>query len=63
MEEHGDRFLEARDAVDRVVNEDDFPAGPFERLEIHAHGSGDVTWRVWTPRAEEPVGGFVAADA
>lgn len=58
-EETGDRYRDMRDVFERVISDDDFPTGEVERLELVCHASGDVTWRVWTPRAEEPIGGYL----
>jgi hypothetical protein len=57
-----DQYVDMADVVERVLNEDDVPSGPIERVEIVAHASGDATWRVWTPRAEEPIGGYLSSD-
>lgn len=53
-----DRHRSASDAIEAVLQHEDFPKGPVERVEIMCHASGDVTWRIWTPRAVEPLGGF-----
>jgi hypothetical protein len=59
MDTDQDRFPEPREVLDRVVNDEGFPEGPFERLEIWAMASGECTWRVWAPREDEPVGGAI----
>jgi len=55
-----DRFPSMRKVIDALPSQEDFPEGEVERVEIMCHASGDATWRVWTPRAEEPVGGYLS---
>lgn len=37
------------------------PNGPVERLEVMSQASGEATFRYWTPRADEPEGGYLPA--
>jgi len=37
----------------------ELPNGPVERLEITTLASGEATYRVWEPRADEPIGGYL----
>jgi cellulase/cellobiase CelA1 len=62
QDEFGDRYPDPLSVIERVVHEDDFPSGDVERIEITMVASGEATWRVWAARAEEPVGGVIAAD-
>jgi hypothetical protein len=55
----GDRHRSAAKVLHEIQRHEDFPKGPVERIEIHILASGEVTWRVWEPRAEEPVGGLL----
>lgn len=56
----GDRFIEPRDALERVMHEDDFPNVPFELLEIRCTAAGEVNWRITEARSDEPYGGYIA---
>jgi hypothetical protein len=56
-----DRFQSLSDAISSAREHEDFPTGQVEKFEIVCHASGEVTWRVWAPRAEEPLGGYVPA--
>jgi len=56
-----DRYLDAATALQKIVAADDFPQGQVERIEVTMLASGECTWRVWPARAEEPVGGYIAA--
>lgn len=53
-----DRYPDPRELVTRIVDEDDFPDGSVERIEITCLASGEATWRVWPARAEDPIGGY-----
>jgi hypothetical protein len=57
-----DRHVSFKAAIAAIQSEEDYPEGPVERVELVCHASGEVTWRVWTPRAEEPVGGYIPAE-
>jgi hypothetical protein len=57
-----DRFVDVSDAIAAVTADEDFPQGPVERIEVRCHGSGEVTWRAWTPRAEDAVGGYFTSE-
>lgn len=54
-----DRYPTFNQALRRIQTETEIPDGPVERLELHCHASGEVTYRVWGPRAEEPEGGYL----
>lgn len=60
--EPGDRFPSARKALHALQQHDDFPKGPVERIEINLVASGEATYRIWEPRADEPVGGLLTRD-
>jgi len=52
-----DRYPNLKRVATRVFNEDDFPKGDVERIEITGVASGEATYRVWEARAEEPFSG------
>jgi len=54
-----DRYLTAQEALEKILQAEDFPEGQVERIEVTLLASGDATWRVWPARAEEPVGGYI----
>lgn len=56
-----DRYPTFDQAIKAVKEHDDFPDGPVERVEIVCHASGEASWRIYTPRAEEPRIGFKAS--
>lgn len=58
-----DRYADILDAVERIVHDDDFPSGPVERLLITCTASGEVMYKAWGPRAEDPHQGYWARDA
>lgn len=55
-----DRYPTLDQVISAIQSWEDFPTGQVERIEVFLHASGEATWRVWTPRAEEPLGGYVA---
>jgi hypothetical protein len=55
-------YRDLSDVFERVLGDDDFPEGQIERLEIRLLATGEATYNVWTPGAETPVGGYVAAE-
>lgn len=57
-----DRYPSAHHALHAVINADDFPEGPVERIEVYCLASGEATWRVWEARAEEPQGGHLSEE-
>lgn len=58
-----DRYPDLAGVLSLIGDAEDYPEGPIEKVEIICHASGDATWRVWTPRAEEPVGGYYPPEA
>lgn len=52
-----DRYRDITKVINEVLNEEDFPRGDIERLEITCLANGEATWRVWAARADDPVGG------
>lgn len=54
-----DRYPTATEGLRRVVSEANLPEGPIEYLEVRFMADGSATYRVWTPRAEEPDGGYL----
>lgn len=57
FDHNADRYPAISEVLKRVVVAEDFPNGDIERLEVTCLANGEATWRVWTARAEEPVGG------
>jgi hypothetical protein len=55
-----DRYPSIRKVVHKVLDEDDFPEGAVERLEVTCLASGEATWRVWRPREDDHLGGYYA---
>jgi len=53
-----DRYPTLRKVLHAVANDPQTPEGQVERVEITALASGEATYRVWEPRAEEPIGGY-----
>jgi hypothetical protein len=45
-----------------ILARPDLPEGPIERLEVFCHASGEATYRVWQPRAEDSEGGYLSQD-
>lgn len=54
-----DRHPTFDQVMQRISHEADLPTGPVERLEVNCLASGELTYRWWTPRAEEPEGGYL----
>jgi hypothetical protein len=57
-----DRYPELEAVLSAVLASDEIPSGPIERLEVTSLASGEATARVWTPRAEEPLGLYFGPD-
>lgn len=57
-----DRYPTLAQAFRRVLAESDLGEDPVERLDVHCFANGDVTCRVWPPRAEEPEGTFLSGE-
>jgi hypothetical protein len=55
-----DRYPNIADVLTAMQQDDEIQQGPVERIEVNCLANGDATYRVWAPRAEEPVGGFLA---
>lgn len=61
FDHNADRHPTFPEALRRILSEAELPDGPVERLEVFVHASGEVTYRVWEPRAEESTGGYIPA--
>jgi hypothetical protein len=61
VDPESDRYPDAKKIVARVFDEEDYPDGPVERIEVTLLANGEATWRVWAARAEEARGGFYAS--
>jgi hypothetical protein len=55
-----DRYPNIADVLAAMQDDDEITGGVVERIEVSCLANGDATYRVWAPRAEEPVGGFIA---
>jgi len=56
-----DRYPAAVTALRRIIEEGDMPEGPIESLEVNVTASGELTYRIRAPRAEETEGGWLPA--
>jgi hypothetical protein len=54
-----DRYPSTVEGLRRVIRDAELPEGGIERLEVRFLASGEATYRVWLPRAEEPEGGYL----
>lgn len=54
-----DRYPTAREGLRRVLKEAVLPDGPIESLEVTFLASGEATYRIRPPRAEETDGGYL----
>jgi hypothetical protein len=54
-----DRYPNIYDVLSNISEQADLPNGGIERLEVSCFASGEATYRYWTPRAEEPEGGYL----
>lgn len=61
-EQPGDNYPDLMETLHLLPEQEDFPTGQVERVEVYLRASGDATWRVWTPRADEPIGGYISPD-
>lgn len=52
-----DNYPAWRDVLDAAIRHEDFPNGPIDRVELNCLPNGQGTWRVWAPKAQEPIGG------
>lgn len=53
-----DRYPTFKAALSRIARESEFADTAVERLEVHCFASGEATYRIWLPRAEDPEGGY-----
>jgi hypothetical protein len=56
-----DRYPDFNSLLRRIVAETELGDGLVGRLEVNCQANGEATYRVWSPRAEEPDGGFIPA--
>lgn len=56
-----DRYPDLHKATRFVLANAEMPEGQVERLEVHLHASGHVTWRVWPAKSGEALGGVAAS--
>jgi hypothetical protein len=57
-----DRFPTAVEALRRVAQDERLIQGPIHRIDVRTDAAGNVFYRVWAPRAEDPEIGFVGHD-
>lgn len=57
-----DRYPTVSLALRKILEDPRRPVGVFEYAEIHAYASGEVTYRIRAPRAQELEGGYLPAD-
>jgi hypothetical protein len=53
-------FPDPVEVLREAQQSEDYPSGPVNRVEINTLESGQATWRVWEPGADEAIGGFYA---
>ena len=63
MDTDKDLYRTPEQALRAVIREEDFPSDPVDRIEVHFLASGELTWRAWPARADEPIGGYLAPPA
>lgn len=54
-----DEFPTAEEGLTRILEQAQLPDGPIEYLECSFLASGEATWRVREPRAEDMEGGYL----
>lgn len=54
-----DRYPEVKDAIRRILNDGEFEVAHVDRIQIFSQANGDLAYRYWEPRAEEPFVGFI----
>jgi hypothetical protein len=54
-----DKYPKLKKILAELVQADDIPDVPIERLELTTLANGDATYRYWEARAEESEGGFI----
>jgi hypothetical protein len=54
-----DRYPSLTSVLNKVQQRMPSEVVHIERLEVTCLANGDATYRVWTPRAEEPETGFI----
>jgi hypothetical protein len=59
FDHNADRYPDFNRAMRRIIEEAEIPDGPIERMEINFLASGECTYRVWAPRADESEGGYL----
>jgi hypothetical protein len=55
-----DRYPRFSETLSRILEDEDISQMQVERIEINLFASGDATYRVWAPKAEDPEGGYLA---
>lgn len=53
-----DHYPELVDVFSKILEADELPEGKVERVEVYCLAGGDATYRIYPPRAEEPIIGY-----
>jgi hypothetical protein len=56
-----DRFPVLTEVLSRILEECESAQAEVERIEINLLASGEATYRIWAPKAEEADSGYFAA--
>lgn len=56
-----DRFPVLTEVLSRILEDSPLANESVERIEINLLASGEATYRVWAPRADEPDSGYYPA--
>lgn len=53
-----DRYPPLSKVFRKILESDELPEGGIERVEVFCLAGGDATYRIYPPRAEEPIVGY-----
>jgi hypothetical protein len=56
---NSDRYPDVYNVLRRILQNEPFPKGPIERLEVTTLANGEANWRVTPARAEVTEGGHL----
>lgn len=54
-----DHYPEVKDALRRLLNEGEFEVAYVDRIHIFCQANGELAYRYWEPRADEPLVGII----
>jgi hypothetical protein len=57
-----DRYPDFAGVLRAVLRHSEVGHRPVERVEVWAHASGEATYRLWEPKADEPSGGYLTPE-